>query len=370
MKGVETTVAFRIDSARLFTFLLVFCFFFVPVFAHASQEGLSVEPGTEVVPPQGYEKIEKEDVEFYYPPGGKRRAEELLNRALEAMGDLVATIGYRPEIKTKIYLAGGKKDWRMLQPGRQKVPDWAAGIAYPYIGVVVLRQAAERGGEIDLDTTLVHELSHIVFRQATKGKPVPKWFVEGIAIYHSEDFSLERARLLMTAAATGRLYSLAELTHGFRGGDISLAYAQSFEFVNYLVGEFGQRKMNAFVRRLAEGKDFDSALVESFGKRLDELEKEWISSIKLRWNWIPLLFSSSTLWFATSVLFLLSYAKRRREKARKLKEWEELELERERRLFPETQEEFPTSVQDSTDVSPGLPSVPRNEDKKGGPTIH
>ena len=368
MKHLDARRSFFSEIVRHCVFCCGIFLFFLPISLHASKEGLDVKPGTQVVVPEGYAKIEAGDIELYFPPGGRQRAGELLDRATEAMGRLVTMIGYRPEMKTRIYLAGSTKDWRLLQPGRQKVPNWAAGIAFPYIGVVVLRQAAERGGAIDLDTTLVHELSHIVFRQATKGKPVPKWFVEGIAIYHSEDFSLERAKLLVTAAATGRLYTLAELSHGFRVTDISLAYAQSFEFVNFLVGEFGRRNMNRFVKKLAEGTEFDTALTETFGKSLDELEKEWISTIKLRWNWIPLLFSSSTLWFATSILFLMGYVKRRREKARKMKEWEEMERERDRNLFPETPLGNTRSEQDAPEVIPGLPPTNRNDN--GGPTIH
>ncbi len=216
MKHLDARRSFFSEIVRHCVFWCGIFLFFLPISLHASKEGLDVKPGTQVVVPEGYAKIEAGDIELHFPPGGRQRAGELLDRATEAMGRLVAMIGYRPEMKTRIYLAGSTKDWRLLQPGRQKVPNWAAGITFPYIGVVVLRQAAERGGAIDLDTTLVHELSHIVFRQATKGKPVPKWFVEGIAIYHSEDFSLERAKLLVTAAATGRLYTLAELSHGFR----------------------------------------------------------------------------------------------------------------------------------------------------------
>lgn len=62
--------------------------------------------------------------------------------------------------------------------------------------------------------------------------------------------------------------------------------------------------------------------MEVYGIRFEELEEKWRNYVKLRFSWIPILTSTTTLWFLVTIAFILAYVRKRRENRLKLAEWE------------------------------------------------
>jgi hypothetical protein len=94
-------------------------------------------------------------------------------------------------------------------------PRWAAGVAYPDVGVVVL--ALGRGGQRhDVDKTLDHELAHLALGAAVPG--APRWLHEGFAWQHAADLDAARIETLAGMAWFGSVIPLDELEYGFPAG--------------------------------------------------------------------------------------------------------------------------------------------------------
>ncbi len=289
---------------------------------------------TSIQLPDGYAENETEHYLFTFPQRGKTRADAIMAQAESIRAQLVAEIGVDPPGKTRVYLAANGKDFQTMQPGGRRVPDWVAGIAYTRLNVVLLRQAGSQGQAIDLMETFRHEMSHIILRNVVGDNPMPKWFVEGLAQWQARQFELERALRLSKALISGRLMPMDDLTQRFPSNpmDVHLAYDQSFEFVNYMVGEFGEEKFHRFFKRLGKGEAFASALEETYGKTQNEIEIKWLSSLKMNYNWIPLIMSGTTVWTVASILFLMGYFKRRRDRKKKMDAWEAEEQAMDRTL--------------------------------------
>ena len=49
----------------------------------------------------------------------------------------------------------------------------------------------------------------------------------------------------------------------------------------------------------------------------DEIEELWLEYLKLRFSWIPILFSTGTLWFLASLVFIWGYVHKKRKSPRK-----------------------------------------------------
>ena len=63
-------------------------------------------------------------------------------------------------------------------------------------------------------------------------------------------------------------------------------------------------------------------LMGVYGLRWEELEKRWRDYLKLRFSWIPIVTSTTTLWFLVTIVFILGYLRKRKANRLKLEEWD------------------------------------------------
>lgn len=126
---------------------------------------------------------------------------------------------------------------------------------------------------------LGHEVVHYMCRKFLSGRP-PLWFEEGYA----EDASM-RAYTAMQKAQNFRVaypdggfpnsFTIAELG-SFRtypsADKIDIFYSQSRQIVRYLSGFGNKEAFLQLLRTLAAGRDFESALTESYGSKWTSLE--------------------------------------------------------------------------------------------------
>ncbi len=266
--------------------------------------------------PEGFQRHETTNFVFHYPRHGEARMKDLPALAEETLARISRDLGVDMPLAIHVFLVSNQHQWESMQPRKNRVPRWAAGLAYPKWELIYLRQSLG-GHYIDVETTLKHEIAHLVFHNAIGKTEVPKWFHEGLAMYYAGEFGFERFRTLSYALALGRTYSLKDLDSTFPRAisDVHLAYAQSIAFVNFLATDFGPEAFQSLVRRLANREDFYTALSESFGQPLEELERSWYQDMKVRYAWIPALTSSGFIWGIASILFLWGYAKRRKQRA-------------------------------------------------------
>ena len=288
--------------------------------ANPDEEGRELDIEQAIKVPPGYAELRNSRFSFTFPENGRARAEELLERAINRRQELSAILGVDPPDIIHVFLAGNSKDFALLQPRQAKVPSWVAGIAWPDWNAIILREQGSQGQVIELERTFDHELAHALFRRAIGPADVPRWFHEGLAQWLAREFDLQRIQRIWQATLTGRLIPMKELTEAFPSDpdEIHLAYDQSFEFVNFLIHEFSEQNFHDFVRSLNSGGRFVDSLELAYGMSLAELERRWVKSLRLEYNWIPLLASGATVWTVASVLFLLGYVRRRRDKTRRL----------------------------------------------------
>ncbi len=179
----------------------------------------------------------------------------------------------------------------------------------------------------------MHELSHVALHRAVAGRPVPRWFTEGLAIHHARERSLDRMKLLWEATAQQRLVPLARLEASFADGsaDVGVAYAEAADVVAYLLRvDDGTYKMKRLVRELARGRSFEEALLGSYFVSLRELDREWRRDLWDRHSAYPLVVGGTGLWAIATVFLVIAFVKRRRIAKRKLARWarEEAEIDR------------------------------------------
>ena len=172
-------------------------------------------------------------------------------------------------------------------------------------------------------------MTHIFVYRLTKGRKIPRWFNEGLAIHISGELLLERIKLLVKAASGSgsSLLSLKEIEVYFPESDYkaNLAYAEAADFVSYLYRVGGKYRIRGLLLRIAKGESFERAIMKVFGKPLPILEREWIEKLWLRYSYFPIITSSTTLWGIIVLFFIWAYIKRLKEKKKRMEEMEDEE---------------------------------------------
>lgn len=200
-------------------------------------------------------------------------------------------------------------------------PPWIAGFAVAARDIVVIFPArAPRYPDESLEAVLNHEIAHILIHRATGGRPVPRWFNEGLATATERAWSFADSRQLAWALASGRDLDLQALDREFsRGaGPAARAYAVSGAFVRSAIERHGPGAPAAILDGVARGLPFDRAWAAATGESLHEAEARFSREI-LSWDRIlPVVTSPFVLWTSISLLALYAiHVHRRRRRARR-----------------------------------------------------
>jgi hypothetical protein len=270
-----------------------------------------------------------------------KMASFLLQRAEKTREAVLRDIGHAPAFPIVIYLAPTWEAFQDVQPGGE-APSWSVGTAYPALNLIILRSPRGiKGGRTKIEEVLKHEYAHLVLAIALKGHEAPQWLDEGFTMLQSRGWSISWTYILSRGVLSKTLIPLEKLADGFPldQHQAQLAYAQSFSFVSYIKNEYGTEAMARLIKGIAYGLDAEEALRQATGLGLRNLERGWKAELKKRYSWIPIATSFFSLWFLTSLLFLLGYWLKRRKAKRTLREWEQEEVLQEPPFLPESSDD-------------------------------
>lgn len=211
------------------------------------------------------------------------------------------------------------------------VPPWVSGYAYGNEGVIVLLPARTPSyPDSSLEELLRHEVAHVLVARAARGRPLPRWFHEGVAMIAGTSWGLDdRSRLTVTMIG-GDDVSLAEVEKQFAGGrgSTSEAYSIAGAFVNELLGREGDDAVARVLAGVGRGLSFEDAFREATGATLAQAERSFWRRQSFWYRWVPILTSSVTLWMLITLLAIWAMGKRRARDAALRRMWEEEENRR------------------------------------------
>lgn len=233
-----------------------------------------------------------------------------------------------------VIIASTVDEFQRIQPEGARVPAWAIGVAYPQHNLIILLSPAVRQrGPIDIIKTFQHEVLHIILGQAFKGSAeVPRWLNEGLAMIAANEWSMARLSTMTFAVLGRKLIPMEELAESFPWDpdQAHIAYCQSFYFIAFLKGKFGNNLFKTFLKEYILHKNFQRAILDTYNVPWGKMEDLWRDYLRLRFSWIPLITSSTTLWFLATLIFILGYARKKRMNRLKLEQWNR----EEEMLFP------------------------------------
>jgi hypothetical protein len=323
---------------------------------------LALSPGRAAAVPLPV-TVERGDVVVHAAAGLEDEARALADRAALTLPRIEEDLPDLPRpARIEIRLVHDTADLTSVSPPGRGAPRWAAGVAFPDLGVLAL--AMGRGGQPhDPGKTLDHELAHLLLGAAVPN--APRWLHEGFSWQHAPEMDFARFETLAGMAWFGNIAPLDELEANFPAEEApaSRAYAQSYDFIRYLANrgrwvdtdDDGDRwPFRAFLRALSQGKSVDDAAREAYGAGIDELYQEWRTDLVQRYLLMPAGVFATLLWVLAALLLVLAWRRRRRQRRTKLAQWEQDEAERHRAATMEAlRQQYPDAVISEDDLVDG-----------------
>ena len=161
-----------------------------------------------------------------------------------------------------------------LGPGAR---EWIGAVAYSELRTIFMW--LEGGSPAYLEVAMVHEVTHIVFHDATDNPyhDPARWLNEGIATWSEYNDSAGQRSIVEFEAAGGGLFSFDAITEQFPIGDRSaeLSYAQGTTMVDLIVDRYGPEAVARITAAYREGASDAEALEAGTGIPVDQLYADY-----------------------------------------------------------------------------------------------
>jgi hypothetical protein len=276
--------------------------------------------------PAGYAVETDGAVRWTFPLAAADEVRALRTSQARTWRRVVAELGVSLPSNLDIRVAVAPEQMRALVAPYTPLPGYADGIAFPEAGLILLTLTEpETFLRPDMQAVLTHELSHVALFRAVRGAALPRWFSEGVAVQQARESSFNRTRTLWEGTLRGGLLSLDALSNAFpvRHSDIDLAYAESADFVGFMMSGGDERsRFRSLLRELAQGGAFPDAIQTAYHVPLGYMEREWRATLTQRFGRWPVLFMGLTsIWVLGAVLLVVGYARARARHRSTLQRW-------------------------------------------------
>jgi hypothetical protein len=255
--------------------------------------------------------------------------------SLEAVAERVRTFP-APRLATAMTLAGLTHagppiDVLLISENAdlaRSTSEWISGFADARRNLVVLFPDRARSYPTDsLETLLHHEVAHILFSRAAQGRPVPRWFNEGLALAAERPVGLgDRSRLAWTLVRHGAV-SLPQLERLFGQGRTAnqRAYAVASALVRDLLRVHGAASAGRVLSLVGRGRSFDEAFEAATGEPLLAAVDRFWSRQRLWERWLPFLTGPAFLWMVITLLALYAIKRHRLRRVEQRRLWDDEE---------------------------------------------
>lgn len=205
----------------------------------------------------------------------------------------------------------------------QDVPRWVVARAFGSDRIVILPARISSYPYDSLDSVVLHEIVHLALNMKAGGRPLPRWFHEGVAVSVESGWGIgSQARLLVAAARDPHIDEVTMLFASDAAPETSTAYLLSAALIEDVRRRHGLAAPGAIASRVARGESFEAAFYAETGESVDiAAAHAWRVYRGIRW--VPLVTSSTGAWGFILALAFIAFVVRKVR--RKRKRWEEEE---------------------------------------------
>ena len=199
----------------------------------------------------------------------RNTADQVVRILEEAYGEIGKTFSYYPDNPITVILYSDQQ-FRDIT----RTPSWTGGL---FDGKIRIPAEGIGSSPEILNRVLYHEYTHAVVH-AMAGSSVPTWLNEGLALTFEKGDPASWDGILQGAVRAHGLIPLQSLHGPFISMDqetASLAYAESYSAVKYLIHRYGMFTIQTLLKDLSRQRDFAKAFEDRFFVSYTDFQSEW-----------------------------------------------------------------------------------------------
>ena len=209
-------------------------------------------------------------------------------------------------------------------PRAAAMPSWFVGVAYGVTDIIIFPERVLSYPYDSLESVMRHELVHLALNGRAGGRPLPRWFHEGVAVSIESGWQIgDRFRLVVAAASGPPLDDVTRLFASEARPDTAEAYLLAAALMDDLRRRHGAAFPGRVAARVAAGVPFDSAFELETGETPSgAADRAWRSY--RRWTtWLPLATSGSAVWGLILVLAFAAFFVQLWKRAQRRRQWDD-----------------------------------------------
>ena len=229
--------------------------------------------------------LQSDDVTIHFEKELTKVAQEVVKVYPPIRDELMKTLKQKVDFRPEVVLVKEGDKFRRISGS-----DMVIAFALPGRNLIVLDVSRVYTKPFTLETTLKHELCHLILHHGVGGDNIPRWFDEGVCQWSSGGIAElmldESDKSLVKAVVSGRLISLNSLERfPSDGQSLILAYEESKSVLEYIAGKYGGESIVHMFEYLKEGDSINESISKSLSIGQGELEKNWQTYLKRKYTW-------------------------------------------------------------------------------------
>jgi hypothetical protein len=218
------------------------------------------------------------DATVHWYGGAEGQARHFGQVTANAAAAAESLLGHDLVAPVDIFVYASRDDFfGALGPGAR---EWTGAAAFPELRTVFMWLGA--GSAAYLDTTMTHEVTHVVFQDATANpfhEPA-KWFNEGVAVWSERQSASGHEASVQSAANAGALLAFDGIAESFPIGAEAarLSYDEGATMVQMIVDTYGKDAIAAIAAAWRDGAGDAEALEAGTGVTAEQLYDAYFAS--------------------------------------------------------------------------------------------
>ena len=236
------------------------------------------------------------------------------------LADALTRAGLSPPVDARITLAS-EDDPRALA-----APAWVAAQAFGSREILIFPARIGAYPHDSLETVVWHEVVHLALSAQAGGRPLPRWFHEGVAMSVESGWGLgSQVRLLVEAIGEPSLADLNRLFASDTQPDNATAYLLAAALISDVRRTHDAAAPGEIAASVGRGTPFRQAFAAATGEVPETAaDRAWAGY--RRWaSWLPVVTGGGFVWLAILLLAGVAFAASLRRRSRQRRRWEEEE---------------------------------------------
>jgi hypothetical protein len=211
-------------------------------------------------------------------------------------------------------------------PRARGIPDWIVGLALEPDEIVVFPGRIVSYPYESIESVFRHEVAHLALSARAGGRPMPRWFHEGLAVSVDAGWGVTgRLRLLLEMTGSPGTADLARLFDSDTQAASAQAYGLSAALVADVQRRHGRGAPGAIAARLTAGVPFARAFQLETGVTPDEAASRAWAAYRHWTMWVSVATSEAAVWGLILAIALVAFIARAQRRARRRRQWDDEE---------------------------------------------